>query len=667
MGRVFFSIKILLTSFSEKNLHVPMSFRQLSIFAILSIAIAGFAFIPEQNTAPVHRFHSEAEMNSIRTQRAPIDTGEYFLGSVRCQGCHGYDSLGISNIDGNGHDINLYDDWEATMMANSAKDPLWRAKVSHEILVNPNHAEELQDKCTSCHAPMGHYSAKFKGHTHYGLAELYNDTLGLNGVACGGCHQMGTNNLGYRFSGDIPYDTSHVEYGPFENPVIGPMQLYVGLIPTFSTHMDNSQMCSPCHTLITATADLNGNSTGNHFVEQATYHEWLNSTYSADNIVCQRCHMPQVTDSVIIANEYQFLAPRAPFNKHTFEGANEFMLKLMKNNRTALGITASAANYDSSIAVTRHLLQNNTLGCNLFFDSIANGTAYFRVRLTNRAGHKFPSGYPSRRAVVQFVLTSGSGDTIFRSGVLNSNYEVQGLTGPYEPHHNVINSESQAQIYEMVMGDVNGNKTTVLERGNSFLKDNRLVPEGFSTSHYAYDTVPIVGDAATDPDFNYQNGSEGTGRDFIHYQIPLNNFSGSLNASVKVLYQTLPPGWLTEMFTFNSTEIDSFKSMFNAADKTPVLVAYDDLSGITISNSGKVEASVSCNVFPNPANGEVTVTSTNSKINAVTVFSMKGEIVYSEKYGNPKQTLNLNLSNSGTFLIRIETTRGVVSRKIVNY
>ena len=202
-----------------------MNTRIYTVAGIFFSAVETMAFITEKDTAPKQRFHSAAEMEAMRAQRAPIDTGEYFLGSVRCQGCHGYDTLGIGNVDGNGNDINLYDDWASTMMANSAKDPLWRAKVSHEILVNPGHAAELQDKCTSCHAPMGNYSSKFKGHTHYGLAELYNDTLGLNGVACGACHQIGTNNLGYTFSGNIPYDTSHVEYGPFPNPVIGPMQL----------------------------------------------------------------------------------------------------------------------------------------------------------------------------------------------------------------------------------------------------------------------------------------------------------------------------------------------------------------------------------------------------------------------------------------------------------
>ncbi|MBK7084529.1 MAG: hypothetical protein IPH53_07620 [Flavobacteriales bacterium] len=43
------------------------------------------------------------------------------------------------------------------------------------------------------------------------------------------------------------------------------------------------------------------------------------------------------------------------------------------------------------------------------------------------------------------------------------------------------------------MGDVNGDVTTVLERAASTINDNRLVPQGFSTAHYAYDTTRIEG------------------------------------------------------------------------------------------------------------------------------------------------------------------------------
>ena len=48
-------------------------------------------------------------------------------------------------------------------MANSAKDPFWRAKVAHEVAINPDHQLELEDKCTSCHAPLGHFNAHHLG------------------------------------------------------------------------------------------------------------------------------------------------------------------------------------------------------------------------------------------------------------------------------------------------------------------------------------------------------------------------------------------------------------------------------------------------------------------------------------------------------------------------
>jgi len=101
-------------------------------------------------------FHTPQEIAAFKNHTMSIiGPGEYFLNSSHCQGCHGLDSANVANIDHNGNSVNLFDHWQSTMMANSARDPLWRAKVSHEILIDPGHAAELQDKCTDCHAPMG--------------------------------------------------------------------------------------------------------------------------------------------------------------------------------------------------------------------------------------------------------------------------------------------------------------------------------------------------------------------------------------------------------------------------------------------------------------------------------------------------------------------------------
>jgi hypothetical protein len=117
------------------------------------------------------------------------------------------------------------------------------------------------------------------------------------------------------------------------------------------------------------------------------------------------------------------------------------------------------------------------------------------------------------------------------------------------------------------MADVSNTATTILERADHFLKDNRIPPEGFLTTHPSYDTVKIEGEAVNDPNFNKLNGSEGSGRDYVYYHVPLNGVSGVATAYARIFYQAVPPRWLEEMFTMSSPEIDAFKNMYQAADR----------------------------------------------------------------------------------------------------
>lgn len=526
-------------------------------------------------------YHSPEEITFFQTHfRPPLDSGEYFSLPQNCRGCHGFDTLGLANVDANGMDVNLYDDWETSMMGLSGIDPFWKAKVSHEILVNPSHTDDLQTLCTSCHAPLGHYDAFYKGQIHYTLADLASDSLGQSGVSCHSCHGIAdSSTLGQLFTGQIPYDTNRMVYGPFPQPLAGPMQLYVGLTPAEGLHLSESKACSPCHTLITETADLSGNATGNFFVEQATYHEFLNSAYPANGQSCQSCHMPEIEDPVKIANGYTAIPGRTPYNLHSFAGANHFMVQLIKNNKSRLGVDAPDKNFDSTLAAITKLLKENTLDIETGFDSIGTmaDTASFQVKLTNKAGHKFPSGYPARRAVLQFIVLKSNGDTLFTSGLFDNNFEVIPTPNPYSPHYDTINSTQQTQIYEMVMGDINGNKTTVLERGFSHLKDNRIPPLGFTDLHPAYDTCRIYGQALNDPNFNLNTGLQGSGTDIVHYRVPLQGYTGQLKIFARMFYQAIPPGWLSEMRTFSSAEIDTFLNMFDQADRTPFLVGSDSL------------------------------------------------------------------------------------------
>ncbi|MCB9316177.1 MAG: hypothetical protein H6569_08565 [Lewinellaceae bacterium] len=652
---------------------------------LIPVVLTVLAILPYDR--PHKPFHSAAELRFLREHKQmlqnrqllspeqlaggghlPIDSNILFPTAKTCGGCHGFDPLGFALITTSGKDVNMYDDWRSTMMANAARDPFWRAKVTHEILVNPAHSLQLQDKCTSCHAPAGHYQAKLKRQQqYYTLYEMYDDSLGLDGITCQICHAQAPDRLGDLHSGELNFDTNfiRVAYGPFEVPFQPPMRDFVGITPLYGEHMADAGLCAGCHTLITGTVDLVGMPTGGTFVEQATYHEWLNSRYDEahDNVTCQKCHIPKLLDEIIISANYQFLAPQFPYDLHELAGANVTMLKLMKANRDKLEIPAEAEQFDSTIAATLRMLQEKSVDMQLEARVLNGDTAYIDLVLVNKAGHKFPSGYPARRAWVEFEVKNVTGETVFHSGRYDPDFSLPDEDANFEPHHNTISRPDQVQIYELVPGDVSGAFTNVLERGDKALKDNRLVPQGFSLNDLVYDTTQIAGTALLDPDFNRDVvGAEGTGGDVVHFHIPINGYAGLFTVNAKLWYQSLPPKWMAPMFAESTPEIDSFRVMFDAADRSPVLVASvkDILVVSPVSTSNKLLASIE--VRPSfSTDGNVWIDLPDDIIlQNVWVWNSAGQRVWD------KAAAKLQLPSArGVYFIEIQTNRGRVVRRVV--
>ncbi|MFZ1693174.1 MAG: T9SS type A sorting domain-containing protein [Flavobacteriales bacterium] len=612
--------------------------------------------------------HGRLELSLLRSADSlTVLVGTYFTTAGRCAGCHGRDLLGQASIDAQGRDVNVVDDWRSTMMANSARDPFWRAKVRHESLVNPAHADALQNKCLGCHAPLGMHEERMLGNAPFTLAHLDTSRLGMDGVSCLSCHMQSEATAGTFFSGALEFDSARV-YGPYSDDQINPaiMEFFVRFTPGFGSHIVNSKVCAGCHTLITETVDLEGEFTGDRFVEQATYHEWLNSVYSANGTQCNTCHMPRINDGILLAAEYPFLNPQSPFGLHHLVGGNTHMLRLLKQNKDALNIPATDLQFDSTITRTERLLRHHTLDAQLNLLDRTADTAYFALRLENKAGHRFPSGYPSRRAFVEFIVLAAEGDTVFKSGLLNSEYEVEGHDTPYEPHYDVISSNSQVQIYELVMGDVNGDPTTVLERAKDPIKDNRLAPVGFTSTHYAYDTTRVAGVPASDIDFNRNAfGEEGTGADVVRYHVPITGVPDALRAFARVWYQPVPPAWNQEMFSHDHPEINAFRDMLEASDRSPSLVAADSLflgpAGIAAPARDRVR------VAPNPtSDGWVTITAESVKsIVLLAIHDARGAQV---------NTSTLRIANSlrvrlpeaaGTYFIRLRIDGEEVIKRVL--
>ena len=70
-------------------------------------------------------------------------------------------------------------------------------------------------------------------------------------------------------------------------------------------------------------------------------------------------------------------------------------------------------------------------------------------------------------------------------------------------------------------------------------------------------------------------GEEGSGTDRLVYRVPAVDGSSGVEATVRLHYQAVPAQWVAAMFEFSdqSERIANFESMYDAADRTPVVVA----------------------------------------------------------------------------------------------
>ena len=538
--------------------------------------------------------------------RGPVPAEQKVAHSSHCSGCHGVDETGLALVDKAGQDVSIFDDWQISMMGLSSRDPFWRATMAHETDLYPTAKQAIENTCLKCHAPLGSSEARRTGQP-YSYSLMLGDSLGLDGVSCSSCHQQPAKDLGKNFSGNYTLDTNRVMFGHYPNPFKGPMQIYVGFEPEFSDHIYSSGVCAGCHTLITETLQPDGTPSGEFFVEQATYHEWLNSIYSAQGKECQTCHMPFIADGVVIATDFAALEERAPFGLHQFFGANTAMLDLMRANRDTLNLPTGESSHawEESITNNRKSLSN---AAELSVPSlyIAGDTMYVSVTIKNKAGHKLPSGYPSRLAWLQVTLKDRvSNETIYINGALDQDGQIAGRDFPFEPHHQVSRSEDDVQIYEMVMSDLEGHLTTRLNAAFQPLKDNRLLSTGFKLEHTAYDTVAIWGNANLDPDYSDESNK---GLDRIEYRIPLEGREGLADLSIALHYQTLPARWMSDLFTNDDVEqVAQFKSMYQGYQQHHEVINQVDIDSIDLSTTAvaPILSLSSFSISPNPLSGRV--------------------------------------------------------------
>jgi len=497
----------------------------------------------------------------------PNFTSEHFSGSGNCTQCHN------GMTDNNGTNVSIETDWSSTMMANSTRDPLWRAKVRSELNRNPQLSGVINDKCTRCHAPMANFEAKSKsepfgildggflssGHSRHDEA--------LNGVSCTLCHQIQDSpNLGTldSFTGRYEIGNNKTIYGPFGDLFPNPMIMNTGYTPTYSAHVKESKLCATCHNLKTPYVDEFGTvlstTPESEFPEQMPYSEWEHSDYNGGGNpkTCQQCHMSRA-NGVPISVMPMWLQERDGFAVHEFVGGNKLMLDIFNNNKQQLGVLSN--NFSETIAKTQAML-NSAANISTVNQSLANGDLEFTLKINSTTGHKLPSAYPSRRVILHVTVKDGQGNVVFESGKINADGSVTGVDADadrstYEPHYDLITQADQVQVYESIMGDNHNQVTYTLLRGMSYLKDNRLLPPGFDKATAPND-VKVAGNALNDGDFV-------GGSDQVTYRIA--GLGGaSYQVEAELVHQPLAYSFAQDLFEEVDGEVEDFKTMFNASN-----------------------------------------------------------------------------------------------------
>ena len=529
----------------------------------------------------------------------PTGTSILFSGSGNCILCHNSNG---SAMTWNGIDVSPISYWRSTMMGNASKDPLWRAMVAEEVSNFPQHQELIESTCLKCHSPMGYTQAIYNGQSGYSMAELKQDPLANDGVSCTVCHQIKPDNFGTQqsYSGNYVIHADSILYGPYENSDTTLMWAIIGYKAQFSPHVNQSELCATCHTLFTPTMDAQGNIVG-EFPEQTPYIEWKNSIYPSQNIQCQDCHMPKIYDPIKISGMGNF-PDRTPFWRHTFVGGNFYMQNLLKNNIDSLGLTAEPEHFDSTISRTEYSLLNQSVELTTSASYLSD-LLKIKLYIKNLTGHKIPTGIPFRRMWVHLKVEQGIGNIVFESGQWDNTGKIINYNSDYEPHYDLIDAEEQVQVYEGVFINNEQQVTYTLLRAAEYIKDNRLPPQGFSTTHPSYDSIKIAGNANDDTNFNRYGMYQGSGGDSVTYLVPsLPNTE--YRVTVEVCYQTVKTELVDHIRPINNGDINRFVNMYDALPNIPFIMkqeVLDIVTGVEDEKSLVKELNLEQN-YPNPFN-----------------------------------------------------------------
>jgi hypothetical protein len=463
--------------------------------------------------------------------------------------------------------------------------------------------------------------------------------------------------LNNNITGNFTVGSPDQIFGPFTDQeiVTDPMNNSLGIKPKHDAYIKNARMCGNCHTINLPLLDNPALNPNEPHLEQLTYLEWLNSGYQNEvgnnprARTCQGCHMetkysnakgtlnvPLIQQPIAIIEDDQYpqTGNRLPsdkirvrfrdkgFVRHQLQGMNVSLLEMFRQFMSGYNSNGSTmqANLilgvrqndymsgldDLSTAVDAFVeqAQNSTADVALSPVTFTNQKLIADVLVTNKAGHRLPSGVGFRRAFLELRVTDNrSGQIVWCSGCTNElgvitdgggsqskrllselfdvadgskpadfNYPAEcdkpGVKPQYYQQHFfwdldkdtgvAITRQDQVQIYEELNLNNQCQMTTSFLRRDYQLKDNRLLPYGWtSEGPLRADKTPYIPAAFLEQTHPIQVGkdpayADGSGTSVVRYEVPLPTGAGvdpaNLTVTATLYYQAIPPYFLNDRF-----------------------------------------------------------------------------------------------------------------------
>ncbi|MCH8912914.1 MAG: hypothetical protein IIA33_05030 [Planctomycetes bacterium] len=434
--------------------------------------------------------------------------------SPLCQLCHGFFTPEL----GQPHEAEPYRNWAGSMMAQASRDPIFYACLT---IANQD-AGESGDLCIRCHAP----GAWLGGRSTPTDGSAFGELVDFDGVTCHFCHRLV----------NPAYDPAE---SPAEDvPIIFDL-IIAGLLPAefgsaqyvvdpddvrrgpesgddwpYNPHGDavniilspfhrQADMCGTCHDVSNPafSRQPDGSYVLNDFGQphptmhkadmfpvERTYSEWLQSQFAAGGVqldgrfggnhptgvmeTCQDCHMPdRVGPACNLGDDFP---AHDDMPQHAFNGGNTWVLSAVRTlyDDWDTGLNDAIAN-DARARVLQMLQNASDMDLTVEDDIL-------RVRITNYAGHKLPTGYPEgRRSWLNVRFFDQEDQLIAEHGAYD--FETATLT------------TADTKVYEMKLGldqamaDITGlpvGESFHFAINNTIILDNRIPPIGFTNAGF---------------------------------------------------------------------------------------------------------------------------------------------------------------------------------------